>query len=102
MLLGNLAIKKKTVVILMITSLSVGFLTCLMFLGYDFFTFRQEQIRKLSTLGKVIASNSTAALAFDNSEDATTVLMALKAEPHILTAALYDKAGSLFSKYPPT
>jgi PAS domain S-box-containing protein len=39
-------------------------------------------------------------LAFDNDGDATEVLSALKARPQIVAAALYDRHGTLFARYP--
>src|SRR6185312_1276313 len=42
---------------------------------------------------------STAALAFDNPNDARETLAALKAERHVVTAALYTRAGKLFASY---
>jgi signal transduction histidine kinase/ActR/RegA family two-component response regulator len=71
------------------------------FLGYELLTFRNSSVEQLQTLSKAIASNSTAALAFENSEDGTLVLGALKADPHIVAAVLYDKQGSVLATYPP-
>jgi len=48
----------------------------------------------------VIATNSTAALAFENPDDAAAVLAAFKADPHIVAAALYDGEGRIFATYP--
>jgi signal transduction histidine kinase/ActR/RegA family two-component response regulator len=70
------------------------------FLGYELLTFRNSSVEQLQTLSKAIASNSTAALAFENPEDATLVLGALKADPHIVAAVLYDKQGSALAIYP--
>ena len=47
-----------------------------------------------------MASNSTAALAFDNPDDARSVLAAFKADPHIVAAALYERDGRLFVSLP--
>ena len=63
-------------------------------------TFRTASVRYLSTLGQIIADNSTSSLAFENQDDGTEVLAALKAEPHIVAATLYDRSGKLFAKYP--
>ena len=82
------------------TSGVVVLLTCSAFLAYEFLTFRQGAARQLSTLGEVIATNSTAVLAFDNPKDAREVLGALRAERHIVAACLYDKNGRLFATYP--
>jgi PAS domain S-box-containing protein len=67
---------------------------------YDLVTFRQSLGRNLETQAKIIAQNSTAALAYQNENDARDVLESLQAEPHIVMAALYDAHGNLFVKYP--
>jgi len=68
---------------------------------YDLMTFRASMVRNLSTLGAVIADNSTAALAFRNERDAREVLSSLRADPQVVAAALYDARGNLFVTYPP-
>src|ERR1700743_3692778 len=70
------------------------------FCAYEFLTFRQSSVQQLKILSKAIASNSTAALAFDNAEDAAGVLAAFKSDPHIVAAALYDLHGKVFATYP--
>ncbi len=69
------------------------------FCTYESLTFRQASIQQLQILSSAIASNSTAALAFDNAGDAATVLAAFKADPHIVAAALYDAEGRVFATY---
>ena len=86
--------------IILVTCGAVLLLTCASFFAYEFFTFRQSTITSVSTLGSVLASNSTAALTFANADDATEVLSALRAEPHIQAASLYDEKGKLFAQYP--
>jgi PAS domain S-box-containing protein len=93
-------IKRKLMVILMLTSSVVLLLTCAAFFSYELTTFKENAFQSLSTLGDVIASNSTASLAFDNESDATEVLSALKGRPQIIAAALYDSDGKLFARYP--
>jgi PAS domain S-box-containing protein len=99
-MLKDTPIQRKLMAISLLTSGAVLLLTCVSFFTYEFLTFRQTMIRQDSTLGKIVADNSTAALAFQNVDDAREVLNALKAEPHIVAAGLYNKAGKLFSKYP--
>jgi signal transduction histidine kinase/CheY-like chemotaxis protein len=70
------------------------------FCAYEFLTFRQSSIQQLQILNRAIASNSTAALAFENADDAAGVLSAFKSDPHIVAAALYDVRGKLFATYP--
>jgi PAS domain S-box-containing protein len=100
--LKNTPIRRKLMTMILLTSGVVLLLTCAAFFACEFLTFRQATVRQLSTLGEIIAANSTAALAFDNQDDAKEVLAALKADRHIVAASLYDKNGTLFSKYPET
>jgi PAS domain S-box-containing protein len=99
-MLRDTPIQRKLMAIALLTSGAVLLLTCVSFFTYEFLTFRQTMIRQNSTLGEIVADNSTAALAFQNVDDAREILNALKAEPHIVAAGLYDKRGKLFSKYP--
>jgi signal transduction histidine kinase len=96
----NLPIQRKLMTIILGTSGVVLFLTCTAFISYEFLTFRKTAIQQLSTLGEIIAANSTAALAFDNQADATEILTALEAEHHIVAACVYDQRGKLFASYP--
>src|SRR5690349_6684385 len=102
MLLKDTPIQHKLMRVILLTSGAVLLLTCTAYSAYEFFTFRQTTVRQVSILGEIIATNSTAALAFDSRDDANEILLALKAEPHIVAASLYDKNGNLFSHYPAT
>lgn len=102
MLLKDTPIQHKLMRVILLTSGVVLLLTCTAYFAYEFFTFRRALVRELSVLGEIIATNSTAALAFDSRDDANEILLALKAEPHIVGASLYDKEGNLFSHYPAT
>jgi signal transduction histidine kinase/CheY-like chemotaxis protein/uncharacterized membrane protein affecting hemolysin expression len=82
------------VIITVLAVATVGFCTC------ELLIYRQSAVQQLQTLSAAIASNSTAALAFDNADDASVVLEAFKADPHIVAAALYDAKGKLFATYP--
>lgn len=85
--------------VLLLISGAVILITSVAFSAYDFLAVRQQTLQNLATLGEAIAANSTAALAFSNPDDAQEVLAALKAERHIVTAALYTRDGSLFAAY---
>jgi len=80
MLLKDMSIRRKLIAIILLTTVAVLLFICSAFFVYGFLTFRQTIVRQLSTVGEVIAANSTAALAFDNQGDATEILSALKAE----------------------
>jgi len=100
MLFQDAPIRKKLMAIVLGTSGIVLLLTCASFLAYEVFTFRQAAVQQLSTLGEIIAANSTGVLAFENQEDATDILAALKADHHIVSACLYDRQGRLLARYP--
>jgi PAS domain S-box-containing protein len=98
--LRDAPIRRKLMTIMLLTSGLVLLLTCAAFMAFEVLTFRQAAVRELSTVGQIIATNSTAALAFQNPDDAREVLGALRAEPHILSAMLYDAHGRAFAGYP--
>src|SRR5579864_752076 len=86
--------------VLLLTSGAVMLTTCLAFGAYDFLAYRRQTLHNLATLGEAIAANSTAALAFENPDDAREVLAALRADPHVVAATLYTRAGKSFASYP--
>lgn len=100
MRLQDTPIRRKLMTMILGTSGVVLLLTCSAFIGYEVLTYRGAAVRELSTLGELIAAQSTGAVAFDNESDATEILGSLKAEPHIVAACLYDKQGRLFARYP--
>jgi signal transduction histidine kinase/ActR/RegA family two-component response regulator/uncharacterized membrane protein affecting hemolysin expression len=75
-------------------------ITAVALFTYELLAFRNESVEQLQILGQAVASNSTAALAFDNPADATAVLAGLRADRHIRAAALYDEQGKIFATYP--
>lgn len=85
---------------MLLTSGAVLAITGAAYFIYEFMNFRQNAMTNISTLGKIIAANSTAALAFDSQEEAIEILSALRAEQHILAANLYTEEGELFAWYP--
>ncbi|HEX4023206.1 MAG TPA: ATP-binding protein [Steroidobacteraceae bacterium] len=93
-------IRRTLMRMIFLSSGAVLALTIASFCTYELVNFRQSSVQQLRTLSRAIATNSTAALAFDNPADAATVLAAFRAEPHIVAAALYDAGGRLFATYP--
>lgn len=93
-------LKRKLIRVILLTCSVVLFLTYTSYFIYEYFTFREVTRTQVATLGKIVAANSTAALAFDSRRDAVEILDALKAEKNILSASLYDDTGKIFAKYP--
>ncbi|MGB6452370.1 MAG: ATP-binding protein [Steroidobacteraceae bacterium] len=93
-------IKRSLMTMMLLTSGVVVLITCAAFSAYELLSARQLALRDLTTLGKVVAANSTGALAFDDAQGALETLSALRAEPHLVAAGLYTRDGKLFATYP--
>jgi signal transduction histidine kinase len=96
----NMPIRRKLMLINLLTSVVVMVLVGAAFFTYEYRRFRVQIVRQFSTLGSVTASNSTAALAFGDQDAAQEILSALKAQRFLTAAALYDHDGKLFARYP--
>lgn len=100
MKLRDIPIQRKLMSVILITSAIVLSLMCLAYIFLEYNSYKKTVKGNVSTLGAVIASNSSAALAFDNASDAQEVLNALEAEENIVLAALYKNDGTIFVTYP--
>jgi PAS domain S-box-containing protein len=100
MTLQSTSIRRKVMTVIMLASITVLLVTVAAFMIYDWVTFRQTMVDNLATQARIIAANSTAALAYENENDASNLLASLRIEPHITAAALYDVNGKLFASYP--
>ncbi len=96
----NLPIKRKMMLVIMLTSITALVLTAASFIAYDLVTFRQSLARNLTAISRIVAENSTGALLFDDEELATRNLSEFKVDPHVRIAALYDQQGNLYVHYP--
>src|SRR5438552_10668130 len=61
--------------------------------------YRRATAADLSTMAQMIAVNSPAALAFDDSRAAEEILAALSAASSIVAAGIYKHDGSPFASY---
>ena len=77
----DIPIKQKLMVITMATTTVALLLAAIGIVAFDAFLFRQSLTRDLSALSRIIADNSTAALAFNDPRAATETLAALRARP---------------------
>jgi PAS domain S-box-containing protein len=100
MKLKDAPIQRKLQRVILLTCITVLLLIVSAYLVLEYYSYRKAEHNNLITLGKVIASNSSGALAFDSQKDANEILGALKANPHIVIACLYDKDGNVFVVYP--
>ena len=62
-------------------------------------SFRKTTLDQIATLGGIIGTNSTAAIAFEDSDLAKKVLESLNANQAVMSAHIFMPSGNLFSKY---
>ncbi|HEV2420013.1 MAG TPA: response regulator [Terriglobia bacterium] len=95
----NISIKGKLQVIILLTSCAALLVACIaLFLNVNHLLHARMK-DDVSILAKVIASNSTASLSFNDAGAATEVLASLRALPHIVAACVYRSDGKVFATY---
>ncbi len=97
---GQMSIRRKQTLVMLLTSGLALLLACAGFLAYDVFTFQEDMRQRISTLAEVLGINSAGALDFNDPKLAAEVLSALRAEPHITAACIYTEKGAVFARYP--
>ena len=95
----ELSIKRKLILMTMLTSSIALLLSSASFLIYDLISFRNLLTHDLATQAQIIGYNSAAAMAFKDEPAATATLSALTAKGDIVSAALYSPNGQMFAQY---
>ena len=96
----HLSISAKLRVVITLSCLGVIAPTCFIFFGYQWFSFREDMVRRLTVRSLILAENTSGALAFRDANDATSVLNALRADPESVKAIVFDREGQPFAHYP--
>ncbi len=84
---------------IVLSSAAALLLTSVSFVCYEIISFKRSLVRNTSTLAQIIADNSAAAVAFQRDDEATQMLAALRADPYILEAVIYDQHNKPFARY---
>lgn len=95
----DLSIRSKLMTGFMLTSLVALLFTVAALAWYDRSTFHSEIMGDVQTLAGIIGENAASSVAFNDRQTAQATLAALKAQPHIVSAAVYDNMGALFAGY---
>jgi signal transduction histidine kinase/CheY-like chemotaxis protein len=93
------SIKRQLISIMLLTSGLVLAVTALSFLVCDAISFRQGLKQNLAMLTNIIASNTNAAIVFNDPKSAQDTLEGLAANPHILTAYIILDGDRVFASY---
>src|SRR5215831_989862 len=99
-LLRSASIKRKLTLVVMLTTTIALLAAAVQFVVNDVRDYRRRILADLTILARILGDNCTSQLEFDDPKAATQTLSALQAKPHILAAALYNKDGKLFARYP--
>src|SRR6266566_801175 len=102
MSLRDWPIRQKLTAMLVLSSGLVLLLTSAALVGYQYWSFRQTMRSTLSVRGSILATNSTASLAFANDADARELLSALRADRLTGPAALSAGTGRRSAAFPAT
>src|ERR1700730_224017 len=95
----DFSIKRKLILMTMLTSSIALLLSSFSFLIYDLISFLNLRTHDLATQAQIIGYNSAAAMAFKDEPAATATLSALTAKSDIVSAALYSPTGQMFAHY---
>ncbi|MDB5141455.1 MAG: putative Histidine kinase [Mucilaginibacter sp.] len=94
------SIQNKIMSAILLTCTVVLLLLCSAYLLFEYLSYRKTVKNNISSLAGVVASNSSASLAFDSGNDARSILGGLKGNPHVVAACLYNAGDRLFAAYP--
>jgi signal transduction histidine kinase/DNA-binding NarL/FixJ family response regulator/HPt (histidine-containing phosphotransfer) domain-containing protein len=93
------SIKSQLISIMLLVSCIVLAVTAISYLVSDAVSFRKGLKQNLGILANIIASNTAAAIAFNDPQSARDTLEGLAANPHILSAYLVVDDDRLFASY---
>jgi signal transduction histidine kinase len=96
--ISSLPIRRRIVVISMIITAAALFLSGGVLVTYDFVNARRDLRNSATTLARIIADNTAAAVAFNDAEAAVDTLNSVRADPSIVAACVYTEKG-LFANY---
>jgi len=93
------SIKYKQMLVIMVITGTALVLACGTFIVNEIVSYKGVICHDLMILGKIVESNSEAALYFSDSDAVEENLSALNVNEHIVFACIYSDDGKLFAKY---
>ena len=93
------SISQKLTLIIVATSVIVLVLASVTFVAYSLVSFQRQMVRDIIVLARITGSNTAVALSFNDTENATETLSALRAEPSIQSVYILDRQRKLLAKY---
>jgi len=99
--LRDLPIGRKFLYSTLFVTLSALTLSCGFVILNEFKTLRQGRVENVQGIIGMIAVNEVTPLIYDDEKEAAHILDAVRAEPRIVAAAVYNSNGLLYAWYPP-
>jgi diguanylate cyclase (GGDEF)-like protein len=93
------SIRKKLMLVLMLTSISVLLLSSIGFLLNDWYSLRSAAFERLRAQAGIVGNSTLSAMVFSDNLAANRTLSILDNEADIQAAGLFDKEGRLFAHY---
>jgi PAS domain S-box-containing protein len=97
--LRNIPMKRKLMLVIVLTSSSVLFLACAGFVAYDAIAIRQHMLQELSAEAATLGDRSRDALRQQDHKSLEGMLSVLRQDLDITCAAVYSTDGKLFASY---
>jgi signal transduction histidine kinase len=98
-ILRKTSIKRKLILLMMLTSVIVLVMTALPLVVNDVTEFRSEEQQKMTALAEIISKNTAAAVMFSDRKAAEVTLAGLSINPHVISAYVVTSDGAVFAKY---
>ncbi len=95
----NLPITRKLILVMVLASTISVLFASILFSLTEVISKRNSVAENLATLADVIATNSTAAIIFEEEDLANDVLMSLSANPDIVRGQMFTREGELVASY---
>lgn len=95
----NIPIGRKLRLITVLASAIALLLAGTIIVAYDSVAYRTQQKQDIAVRANIVASNVSAALVFGDPKAAQEYLQALRSNPDVRAAAVYDNKGALFTQY---
>jgi diguanylate cyclase (GGDEF)-like protein/PAS domain S-box-containing protein len=95
----NSSIRVKLALLVVLNGVFAFLLAGVFLLGFERLELRKQAAHELSMKAAIMADSSTAALSFLDGPAATEVLAALRSDPDLVEAAIYDATDQPFASY---
>jgi len=95
----NRSIQTKLMLVLLLVSSTVVFLTCTAFVVIDSYLTKQAMVKQAGSLASVLGIQSTSALRFNDPLTGKELLGCLRELPHLVQSCIYDGKGQVFAVY---